>query len=176
MTLPKILALDLATNTGYALGAPGARPSSGVHRIGRPHDTLGAFADDFERWLGTVIERLRPSVIYYEAPIMAAGVTTPETAIKLQGLAYHVNLLAYRARVRCRPAHMQTVRVHFCGKGRAERKTIKGLIEDACRRRGWKPGDDNEADALALWDWACFREAPDIMRAHALDGMGSAAA
>lgn len=43
-----------------------------------------------------------------------------------------------------------TIKKHATGKGNAPKDAVMG----AMRRRGFTPADDNEADALALLDWA----------------------
>jgi hypothetical protein len=34
---------------------------------------------------------------------------------------------------------------------------VKQQVIQQCRFLGWHPKDDNAADALALWDYACSR-------------------
>jgi Holliday junction resolvasome RuvABC endonuclease subunit len=46
--------------------------------------------------------------------------------------------------------HSATIKKHATGKGNAP----KDAVIAAMRRRGFAPTDDNEADALALLDWA----------------------
>ena len=46
------------------------------------------------------------------------------------------------------------VRKHFIGRGDLARAPAKAAVIRACRQRGWRPVDDNEADALALLDYA----------------------
>ncbi|MFZ1416691.1 MAG: hypothetical protein WAS73_19270 [Defluviicoccus sp.] len=45
---------------------------------------------------------------------------------------------------------MGTIKRHIAGKGNAD----KAAVIDAVRKLGFNPADDNEADALALLDWA----------------------
>lgn len=153
--MTKILALDLATTTGYALGRIGGAPSSGQKRIGSEGDSLGAFADEFDFWLNGIVERLAPGLIYYEAPINQSGKTTAATTIKLRGLAYHVHMIGFRHRIIVRPGNVQTVRREFCGSGHAS----KDQVVEECRRRGWSVAGTDEADAVALWWWACEDQA-----------------
>jgi Holliday junction resolvasome RuvABC endonuclease subunit len=43
-----------------------------------------------------------------------------------------------------------TIKKNWCGKGNAS----KDLMIAEAERRGYEPADDNEADALAIFDWA----------------------
>jgi Holliday junction resolvasome RuvABC endonuclease subunit len=43
-----------------------------------------------------------------------------------------------------------TIKRHVAGKGNADKEAVIAAV----RTRGFDPKDDNEADALALLDWA----------------------
>jgi Holliday junction resolvasome RuvABC endonuclease subunit len=159
-----ILALDIATNLGWAWGyapkhgpataleaaaAAPAQPASGVYRV--RGDSLGEFLADYERWLGLVLDERQPGGLMFEAPILGKF-TAFATARKLMSLAGLTELVAHRRGIPwVREAQPSTVKKHFTGSGKAK----KPDMEAACLQRGWTFADDNEADALALFSYAC---------------------
>lgn len=147
-----ILSLDIATLTGWAVGPVGAEiPISGCQRITHPGADLAVTFHKFDHWLADLITVHDPSLIVFEAPVPRQNVHGFQTARKLLGLAAVCELVAYQREVECREAAVQTVRKHFCGNGRADKQDVIAR----CVARGWNVTDDNEADALALWDYAC---------------------
>lgn len=157
-----ILALDIATTTGWAFGRPGDIPRSGSVRLAPPGSSNGAIGRGMLRFLTDFISVEKPDQIYYEVPLdprhMGAK-TTFKTARILLGLPFLVETIAEaRGIFRLREAGVQDVRKYFVGTPRPKDK--KAAVQTQCRVLGWKPVDDNAADALALWAFACAIEAP----------------
>jgi len=152
-----IIALDLATNLGFAVGMPGARPTFGTKRIGSPGCSVGEFGSAFDLWLSDMITVHAPTVLCFEAPVLTLGHTSIDTARKLMGMVYHAEVIAYRLEIRrVFEESTSTVTKFFVGRGggfksRAEKK---GATIAACKARGWNVGDDNQADACALFAFA----------------------
>lgn len=165
-----VLALDLATNAGWACGRLPARgftpmeaattrppqPASGFTRIGRPGCSVGAFGDAASRWISGLLREHRPAGLIYEKPILPPpdkdgnARTNPTTVMKLNGLVCIVLMEAHRAGISwVREAQPSTVKKYMCGKGGPG----KGGVMGAVSAMGWRYGTDDEADALALW---CF--------------------
>lgn len=158
-----VLALDLATRTGWACGRLLARPltpmeaqlacppkpASGTLRF--QGATVGAFMADAHDRLADLLSLYRPAGLIYEKPILPDR-TTPETVLKLNGLAALASMLAHRAGIRwVRTAQPSKVKRHFCSSGAAG----KAGVLAACTARGWTGlASDDEADALALLDYA----------------------
>ena len=160
---PLVLALDIATQTGWALGpvpaapvtplevAAGAlasTPESGT----RSFDGKGGqFFNNFAGWVGAMLTRHEPAFLIYEAPVLPAR-TQIATLRRLYGMVAVVEVVA-----RCWPetqvfeVPLQLIKKHATGNGRAK----KSAMIAAAKRMGWKPKDDNEADALWLWDYGC---------------------
>lgn len=160
--MPGVLALDLATKFGWAFGSGGEHPRSGsvALPIYRPRDARFAAYSD---WLADAITTFQPSRIVYEAPLPAPGVpnaTNQETARILLGMAAITDLIAWRRDVPCFDVNLSSVRAHFCNSGRAK----KPEVIRTCHLRGWSPADDNEADALAIWDYALSQK-PKLRKA-----------
>jgi Holliday junction resolvasome RuvABC endonuclease subunit len=73
------------------------------------------------------------------------------------GLSAIVRAWAYRKGVPVAMFSPQTVARHFVGNGGLKRKAKKAAVIAQCRKLGWHPADDNEADAAAVWDLMCSR-------------------
>ena len=81
----------------------------------------------------------------------------------LIGFAVTVEMLCCRWSVDVSQAPSNSVRKAFCGSGRAKKPEVWA----ECLRRGWKPQDDNAADALALMDYAVLLYYPrDYRRSY----------
>jgi len=163
-----VLALDLATVTGFAVGdlaAPTAStpveaasagalppmPLSGSQRIGKPGMGDGRFFECFEIWMTDMIAVHNPDVVIFEAPIVHSGKINAKTARRLMGLAVLAELIAHKKGVgRILEGNISQIKKHATGNGRA----TKPQMIAAARRLGWRPADDNEADALWLLDFA----------------------
>jgi Holliday junction resolvasome RuvABC endonuclease subunit len=150
----KILALDLATTTGWALGTPESPPMLGSFRCPKvfDDDTLGQRWAKFALWLDDMITVHKPDLVGFEAPLVFGGAkgssrpTNIDTIRFLIGLATIAELVAVQLSTEVEDAHIQQVRAHFCGSGRAKKPDVQAM----CFRRGLKPADDNQADAIAI--------------------------
>lgn len=162
-----ILALDLATATGWACGAPGDNPRFGTKRMPQTGDEIGRFLVHFEDWLNDFLTVESPRLVVFEAPILRRGPSNPVVARKLMGLANCTETICYRRDIICRQAHLATVKKSFAGSGRAD----KAEMILAARRWGWDVENDNEADALGLWVEAVKHVAPQVHRRRF--GMGA---
>src|ERR1700756_3284589 len=116
--LPRILALDLASRTGWACGnCSDAVPRSGSVRFARDGARMGALFAGCRQWLsGFVFTGGGGKVIVFEAPMdptMFAGARRPETARQLIGLCAIVEECTYRCGYDVREARGSDVRVHF---------------------------------------------------------------
>lgn len=165
-----LLALDIATRTGWAYGRVPVRglsaieaaslqppqPESGVLRVLTQAGGVGHFLAEFHDRLDAMLAERRPGGLIIEAPILPKF-TSFETVRKLMGMAGIAEMLADRRAIRWRAvAQPSAVKKHWTGKGNAK----KPAMIAACEARGWTARDDNEADALALWDFggALYRQ------------------
>lgn len=160
----KICALDIASKTGVCIGESGADPTAWTCDLGKPPDdrrfsNVATLAE-------TIIDKHRPDLIVAEAPVGGR-----QASAYLIGLVACVRGVAWRQGVKCETAHLATVRKHFLGKSlsvkhfphlkpAAAKKAIKQEVIARCQILGWTPETDDEADALATWDWACATYAP----------------
>lgn len=150
----RILALDLSTDSGWALGDAESPPRLGTYRCSKlfAEDQLGDRWVQFERWLGDMLLVLKPDLVGFEAPIIVGGgkgttrPTNVETVRFLLGLATIAELVPTRMSIACEDAHIQQVRKHFCGHGFAKKDDVRAM----CFRRGVMVADHNQADAVAI--------------------------
>jgi Holliday junction resolvasome RuvABC endonuclease subunit len=155
----KILALDVATTTGVCVGSSGAAPRAWTVDLGK---------SPIQRKLSNalvmtqgLITAHNPDLIVIEAPIGGKKVNQP--LIKMVGC---IEGCAFNRGVKTLPVNLASVRKHFLGKAftkqhfphlteKAARVEIKNMVIRRCTAIGWNPENDDEADAMALWDWAC---------------------
>ncbi|WP_065321754.1 hypothetical protein [Tritonibacter mobilis] len=168
----QILAMDVATNTGLCVGSPGAIPRAWTVNLGEAPRGGRLSKEDKERLDAQrfsnvlqlthgLIAKNEPDLIVIEAPIGGR-----EANAYLIGLVACIRGCAANRGVKCITSHESTVRKHFLGKAyraadfptlkKAEaKKAIKRLVAQRCRSLKWDPETLDEADAMALWDWAC---------------------
>jgi Holliday junction resolvasome RuvABC endonuclease subunit len=157
-----ILALDLAGDTGWAYGHVHDRtPDCGVIRLPRPAEygeRVAAIQNELER----LCEDLQPQKVIIEAalPLAAlAGHTTFDTVrqqFAFNGAAHAAAWRVYAAREEISADVVRTELLGRCRLTKREQdagRTMKDLVTDYCRQRGWKPPDHNAADALMIWAW-----------------------
>lgn len=170
----QILALDLALQTGWALGTPADNaPRSGSIQIARSDASMAKMFSEWRLYLRDFLS-LNPdvSLVVFESPLlpfMKAGATNINTIRRLIGLASVTEELLFTlGKYDIREARVSDVRSHFIGSNRHKRAEAKMLTARKCRTLGWEPVDDNAADALALWDYqiACLRKTNLLNRAR----------
>lgn len=168
MTTPSfdglILALDLATITGYATGCPGQSPRFGSVRFGKPGTARDQSYRMFRMWVDETLTSLEPDLVVFESAAITTafgGKTTVETIKRLIGYCEHLEEMCYR-RVELREANVSQVRGYFIGTTHVKRDAAKVLTKQKCRDYGWDVEEDNAADACALWAYqvSCLR--PDL--------------
>lgn len=169
----KILALDLATKTGWCVGEHDAEPNFGTYALPKTDDDIGRFLVAFEDWLVGMMALEDPELVVFEAPIFLGGRNSNiMTARKLMGLANQTEVVCYRRGVTCREGHLQKVKKFFAGHGRAE----KADMIAAARRFGFAVTDDNQADSVGLWCFTVHSRFLDQRHRWSLGQMGARAA
>lgn len=147
--LTPVLALDLATATGWALRDARGQLTSGVQSFAlRSGESSGLRLLRFRRWLREVLELGEVRLVAYEQPVIhrkrrqlnrsvahnLEGVLLPE----LEGQVDYVSPT---------PAE---VKKHATGRGNASKEQ---MVEAARKRWQRDVQDDNEADALCVLAW-----------------------
>lgn len=167
--LPLILALDISkTCTGVAFGRVGETPR--FLSIKGDDLTVPKAMKRLGSWVFDYCKTEKPDALYYEAPLaIIPGEYDPEEQrVKARGnpnttiaLAKMTGVVEFVAELRGIPFHtarVSTVRKSFVGQGypRNPKRHVKLL----CREIGWSPANGDEADAGAVWYWACLQVAP----------------
>ncbi|WP_210526353.1 hypothetical protein [Rubellimicrobium arenae] len=157
--MPNVMAWDLAGRCGIAFGRAGEIPRATTVDLGRALSEAERFAKII-RATQHMLDRFRPDVLVYEAPVGG-----PRTSHFLVGVAScfvgQATILGYQPR----SVAIATVRKHFLGqhltatslgttKAKA-REQIKARLIARCGALNWPVRNDDEADAFAIWDYAC---------------------
>ena len=157
-----VLALDLATVSGWAHGKPGAMPKFGHERFARSGESRAVAYNRFRLWLSLFCSAHRTDLICFESPVATFLPNTGITTIKLLiGLCEHLEFWALEHEIELREASVSAVRAHFIGRN-LKSAIAKPLVMARCRERGWMAETHDESDALSLWDYqiSCLR--PEI--------------
>jgi hypothetical protein len=140
-----ILALDLATKTGWATNAG---HTSGVQTFDvRRGESPGMRFLRCRGWLSEMLSLLGSiDVIVYEQAHHRGGAATACCV----GLVSTVLTFAAEHSIETMPVHTGELKRWATGKGNAG----KPAMIEAAKVRGWSPSDDNEADAQLLLVYA----------------------
>ena len=107
----------------------------------------------------------RPDVVIIEAmlpPNAKVGMTTAAVRDRLAGLHGIVRGACEHGIYEIQEANVNDVRGHFIGTRMLQRDNAKATTLDRCRRLGWSAQNTDEADALALWHFACSLINPEL--------------
>jgi len=139
-----ILALDLATKTGYACNCTGLGSIiSGVQTFDvKRGESPGMRFLRCRGWLNEMNDLVKPDIISYEQAHHRGGAATACGV----GLVTVVLEFAALHKIEVTSVHSATLKKWATGNGRAS----KDQMVAAAIRKGHQPQDDNEADALLL--------------------------
>jgi crossover junction endodeoxyribonuclease RuvC len=144
-----VLALDLGQKTGWAVhNTDGAIASGTVEFKPSRWEGGGMVYLRFRAWLQEVDETAGAiGAVYFEEVRSHRGVAA---AHAYGGFLAHLTAWAEANRIPYAGVPVATIKRHIAGKGNAD----KDAVIAAVGALGFDPKDDNEADALALLDWA----------------------
>ncbi len=156
----KVVALDIATNTGVCVGEAGATPKAWTVNLGEKCSEDARFSRVLHLTHTLIAEHL-PDLVVVEAAIGGKNASA-----FLIGLVACVRGVSFNRGVRCETAHLASIRRHFVGKNltvkdfpgltqTSAKRAIKLEVVKRCALLGWSPNTDDEADAMACWDYAC---------------------
>lgn len=147
-----ILALDLGTKTGYAVRKRDGKVVHGTQSFApRPSWTAGQRWLRFQSWLAELLDLHVVHQIAYEHVSFHAGLRDAHCYGAFRAL---VEMAADRRGIGLVGTNVQTIKRHWTGKGGAD----KAAMIAQARARGFRPETDNDADALAVLDWAVAQE------------------
>jgi crossover junction endodeoxyribonuclease RuvC len=144
-----ILALDLGQKTGWAVhNTDGAIASGTVEFKPGRFEGGGMIYLRFRAWLQEVDETAGGvGAVYFEEVRSHRGVIAAQSYGAFLG---HLTAWAEMFKIPYRGVPVGTIKRHVTGRGNADKDAVIAGV----RRLGFDPADDNEADALALLDWA----------------------
>ncbi|CAZ88599.1 crossover junction endodeoxyribonuclease RuvC [Thiomonas arsenitoxydans] len=144
-----ILALDLGTQTGWALlGRDGAITSGSELFKPQRFDGGGMRYLRFKRWITEVKQSADGlNAVFFEEVRRHAGV---DAAHAYGGFMAHLTAWCEHHQIPYQGVPVGTIKKHATGRGNASKDDMVA----AARCRGHAPADDNEADALAILHWA----------------------
>ncbi len=145
LLMSAILALDLGTSTGWALRRADGVIVSGTtsFKPGR-YEGAGMRFLRFAQWLDSLDA---PDAIYFEEVRRHRGV---DAAHCYGGLLATLTAWCEGRGIPYAGVPVGTIKAHATGKGNAS----KDAMIAAMQAKGFNPGDDNEADALAILFYA----------------------
>jgi hypothetical protein len=144
-----VLALDLATNTGWALRSANGQIVSGTISF-RPsrYDGGGIRYLRFRSWLDSVAaDAAGLGVVHYEE--VRRHLSTDAAHVH-GGLLATLTSWCEQHGIPYQGVPVGTIKRHIAGKGNADKQAVIAAV----RERGFSPADDNEADAIAILLWA----------------------
>ncbi len=146
---PAILALDLGTTTGWALRGRDGRITSGTMTFKPSRFEGGGMRYlRFRGWLAEISDlSCGLARIVFEEVRAHAGT---DAAHIYGGFLAHLSAWCEEATIPYEGVPVGTIKRFVTGKGNAD----KAAVIAAIRARGFRPTDDNEADAIALLLWA----------------------
>ena len=151
-----ILALDLGTTTGWAMLCDGTITSGSQSFKPRRFEGGGMRFLKFKRWLAdTKACTDGLDAVYFEEVRRHAGV---DAAHAYGGFLAHLTAWCEHHQIPYQGVPVGTIKKAACGKGNAS----KGDMIASAILRGHDPKDDNEADALALLDWAMSQGSENV--------------
>lgn len=149
-----ILALDLATiRCGFCVGDGLSIPMAGAWVFPHCGDDLGALGLAYENSLIATIERHKPDLVLYEAPIMVGSRDKLIVVRKLYGLGWGTELVCARYAIPCMEAGLRRIKKELAGHSGAE----KADMVSAARKLGVilpatkAAGQEDAADAVGGW-------------------------
>lgn len=144
-----ILALDLGTNTGWALSSRDGAITSGTEQFKLQRFEGGGMRYlRFKHWLTEMKQRADGiDAVFMEEVRRHAGV---DAAHAYGGFLATLTAWCEHHNIPYQGVPVGTIKKHATGKGNAS----KEQMITAVRKLGHAPVDDNEADALALLYWA----------------------
>lgn len=145
----KIIGLDLATKTGWAIFKDGKLFESGVQDFSKKRgESNGMMFLRFRNWLNSVLAIPGITCVVYEQAHHRGGAAT-EIAVNLTG---RVQECCAERGIEYATVHTGTLKKWATGSGAADKGQ---MMARAVTYLGRKPVDDNEADAclIAAYGW-----------------------
>ncbi len=158
-----ILALDISSETGWAVGPPDGEPRYGRHYPEHYQgEDIGRLLEHFGIWVDDMISVHDVGHVVFEAPFLQEK--NALAARKALCLAGEVERRAYARDISRAEIDIGTNKKFFAGNGRAS----KYQMTLAARGYGWDPKNNDESDALGLWSYSVNTREPDLFATRKL--------
>lgn len=145
----RILALDLATSTGWATSTPELGVESGTQRFDvKRGESPGMRFLRFRRWLADMLDTVHPEVVVYELPHHRGGYATQV----LVGLSTRVEELCAERDIEHESVRTSPLKKHITGAGRASKEDMMAAAKRLFPKQS--VDTDDQADALCVLKWA----------------------
>ena len=142
-----LLALDLATKCGWALGAGKAKPRHGTAEfVNKKWDGAGVRFIKYEAWLRSMLTDHEVDLVVFEG-VRAHLASAVDAAHLYGGWLTLTQKICEEMAVPYTAFGVTEIKKFWTGKGNAKKED---MIAEA-RKRGLDPEDDNAADALAIY-------------------------
>lgn len=154
----RILAFDLSmTGTGWALGVGERPPMHGTATFPRRRgETDGHRLLAYRRWVYMMLATSKPDLVVYEDVRRHLGTQAAHAYGFLRGAL----LMACAERGRPSPVGVGVGVWKLAVLGARKGNAPKDVVMAAMRARGHRPMNHNEADALAILEWARATHTP----------------
>lgn len=167
-----VLALDIASETGWAFGPAGGVPRVGTHRLAIEGEPSQHYFGNAIKWLFELLSLTNPDVFAIEAAIdtsnrPGSNSISHARSLGLQAVMQGVWDARRKGRREVMLVNVKSARVTFLGKGSGNLpgKIAKGRVQAKCMALGWLTPETatfDKADACAVWAHACSVIEPDI--------------
>lgn len=155
----RITALDLGASSGVAFGSSNQAPVFVTWNLRAP--TLAERGRRLFEFFTDHLLRFEPDRVYIEAPMNLAAMgkvnTSSDAIASLYGYSAIAQMVCSIHGIEPQLIGVQVVRKHFLGfvprRGEGKKRAM-----ERCRQLKWKPTNENESDAAALFDYACALE------------------
>lgn len=151
--MANVIALDLATTTGWALHTPGMeRPFFGTVRLPGKAGDIGRRCEALRLFLADQHKMHKLTHIVFEAQHVAAKMDI-DTLCMLLALGGMAEWFAHRCGIRIFKSHISEWRKHFLGRGSGFKDTSpKELAIRKCAEFGWYIDVHDAAEACGVLD------------------------
>lgn len=150
-----LLALDLGTQTGWALLHQGRITSGTMSFKNDRYQGGGMRYLRFRRWLDDMTNLTGPMTeVYFEEVRRHLGVDASHV---YGGFLATLTAWCEQQDIPYQGVSVGTIKRHVTGKGNASKQDMLEVI----KAKGYAPQDDNEADALALMEWVRSEQSHD---------------
>jgi hypothetical protein len=150
-----ILALDIATRMGWALGAPGTVPSTGSVTFGSNDASNGARFHHAAQWAVKMFNENDVDILTIEDQLSPQAFKHRQAAKLLYGFPAVIKERAYERGIYDVERSVADVRGLFIRRRHLKSADAKAAVMRRCRQLGWDVCDHNAADACALWAYEC---------------------